>query len=264
MSEGEDYSDLDPSTFKFECRHQDDLIPTVSPEVDAVYKRARAMQKANVERDPKIDEEVLRLYRDTARVGHGKAMNNLAYAYMHGKGVEVNYDQAIYWMDKMIEADIGAGYYGMARPHQARRRAPEQKLGIWAYYRRSADRGYPTGQYEVGRKFVGKFNQTPVAAQAVATGLKMLRCSLEQGFAPAGEKLGFRYHNEGNYPAIGLLLSTCRSAGMWSKPLSSLWRVYWRRFRTRQPLQEPRTGKRLLWLAKTSPRRLQRKISKHR
>ena len=149
------------------------------------------MQKANVERDPKIDEEVLRLYRDTCRKSvTAKAMHNLVFAYLQGKGTPIDHGQAIYWTDKMIEADIGSGYYLMAQ--QIRDGiAPEQKLGIWAYYRRSADLGYSVGQYAVGRKFVGKFNQTPVArASGWATGLKMLRCSLEQGFAPAGEKTG--------------------------------------------------------------------------
>ena len=185
-----DIKNVDWKALEFTCKREKSLWPRVDEEADGWFKQARKLEKEDKEGAEKY---IIPLYEKAAERNHFKAINNLALMYRNGYGVPVNEKKAVELVERLIAMNIGAGYYQMGNFLEQGIGVEQDRVAALAYYRKSADLGDPQGQFLIGKTLVDKFLQTPMRAQAIALGTKMLECSLSQGHAPAGYELGMTY-----------------------------------------------------------------------
>lgn len=189
-------SDVDWRALEFACVHEAKVLPKPDPEQEEWYKEANMLFKAGVNA---YSEDLLQksfaLMLKAAEAGHIKAMNNVVVAYLDGDGVRINEDKAVEWAEKLIERNIGMGYYHMGVFLEQGIGVKQDRKAALAYFRKSADLGNPQGQLVVGNKILLAVGQSPEMEMinGYAIGTAMLKCSLTQGLREAGYELGFHY-----------------------------------------------------------------------
>lgn len=178
----------------FECKHESDLLPKPDIEADEWYRQANKLYKIGIEKGlaaPLADSASL-LTRSADR-GHVKAMNNLVLAYQRGEGVKQSDSEAVSWAERLIQRNIGMGYYHMGVfLQQGIGVRPDRKAAL-TYFRKAADLGNAQGQLVVGDKIARAFVQTPDKEHGFLIARTMLQCALDQGLAEAGHSLGMHY-----------------------------------------------------------------------
>jgi TPR repeat protein len=184
---------------EFTCVYEENILPKSDPEVDKWYKMANASYKAGVKmKNENLLRESFELMLRAAERGHVKAMNNLVLAYLDGDGVKVNEGKAVEWTEKLIEKNIGMGYYHMGVFLQQGIGVKQDRKAALEYFRKAADLGNAQGQLMVGNEIRRAAAQTSNREKGFSIGTSMLRCALTQGLADAGRSLGFHYLAEKN------------------------------------------------------------------
>jgi TPR repeat protein len=187
-------SAADWKSLEFKCVHEDDSLVKMDDETEEWYQQGNAAFKAGVKLG---SEELLRQSYErlmlAANRGHIKAMNNIVLAYMNGDGVKRSDAKAVEWAAKMIKANSGRGYYHMGTFLQQGIGVKQDRVAALAYFRKAADLGNSQGQLLAGDKLLAAVAQTPDRERGNQIGEAMLACSLAQGLAEAGYKLGFHY-----------------------------------------------------------------------
>jgi hypothetical protein len=124
---------------RWQCSFLRDHVPPVTPEADALFKEARAIQKSEKRLTSSEEEKIIDLYRQAADMGHWKAMNNLAGCYLYGEGTEVNFEAAHELMDKLIKLGAGVGYFGKYFAYRDGLGVPQDLARAFAYRSKAAD-----------------------------------------------------------------------------------------------------------------------------
>lgn len=217
-----DVSKIDWKALEFTCVHQKDIWPQVDNEADEWFQKARKLQKAGNERN---DEEIAALYHKAAERNHFKAINNLIPMYLRGEGVEPSEAKAVELAERLMNMNIGGGYYHMGVFLEQGIGVKQDRPASLAYFRKAADLGNDQGQEVVGDKMMLNFYLTPMKDKMVEIGRQMLECSLGQGHAPAGHKLGMFYASEASKEDHEKALRYFQQAGKLGYP-DSLFYLY--------------------------------------
>lgn len=182
---------IDWQALTFVCRHEKDLLPQPDHEADAWYQEANALYKLGTAKERPADlAESAGLLKKAADRGHVKAMNNLVLAYLHGEGVKQSDSEAVAWAERLVQRNIGMGYYHLAVfLEQGIGVKPDRKAAL-TYFRKAADLGNAQGQLVVGKKIAEAVAQTPDRDAGFQITRMMLQCALDQGLAEAGYELG--------------------------------------------------------------------------
>ena len=187
--------EIDWKALEFTCKHEEDLWPRVDKEADVWFKQARKLEKENREGTEKY---ILELYEKAAAKDHHKAINNLVVIYHTWEGVEDGEAKAVDYAERLIKMNVSSGYYHMGVFLEQGIGVRQDRPASLVYFRKAADLGNRQGQLVVGKKLLSDFQQTPLRDKAVPIGIKMLECSLAQGEAEAGAKLGYFYAEDNN------------------------------------------------------------------
>jgi len=75
---------FDPYRKTFECKHQVDVVPPLSPEADRLFQQALALVSYELWPAQRDYVQMARLYERAAAMGHWKAEFNLAGLYFLG------------------------------------------------------------------------------------------------------------------------------------------------------------------------------------
>ena len=177
-------------SLEFTCTHEKNRVPKFDQETDQWFKTARAYEKSGNE---SLFPEMVRLYEKAAERNHYKAMNNLAVIYAFGEGAEQDMGRALSLVERMMQQNIGMGYYKMGAFIEQGIGVEQDQMAALAYYRRAADLGSPQGQYAVGKKLLSIHKDAPEPARVRAVAIQMLECALAQGEAKAGDRLGWHF-----------------------------------------------------------------------
>lgn len=59
-------------------------------------------------------EEAFTYYLEAAQMGNAQAQCNVGYAYLVGEGIEMNYEQGVYWLEKAVAQDNIAAINNLA------------------------------------------------------------------------------------------------------------------------------------------------------
>ncbi|WP_284337055.1 DUF6396 domain-containing protein [Comamonas sp. NoAH] len=168
----------------FTCVHSRDADIPVTPEAQALFDKARALEKAP---GPKDFDTIARTYEQAVALGHWKAMQNVQILYYQGltthpapalRVTELN--------EKLIALGAAIGYYNMANNLETGYGVKQDKKAALAYYRKSADLGSPDGQAYVGNKLIFGFNKDDI-------GKAMLECAVAQNSSLGAKNLA-DYH----------------------------------------------------------------------
>ncbi|MDR2014859.1 MAG: sel1 repeat family protein [Azoarcus sp.] len=182
---------------EFSCVHQADLLPKPDPEVDEWFQKANALYKGGIKmRNENLLRESFELLLKAAEKGHVKAMNNVVVRSLdredEGKAVE--------WTKKLIERNIGMGYYHMGHFLEQGIGVKQDRKAALTYFRKAADLGNAQGQLVVGKKIkAASYDLSePEKNKVRAIGLAMMKCSLAQGNKEAGYELAKHYQIQAN------------------------------------------------------------------
>jgi uncharacterized protein len=180
---------IDLQSLEFVCIKEQK--PVSGKEVDDWFNMARAIEKG--ERSG-TDEQVLKLYENAVAKNHFKAIHSLARIYVSGSIVNVDHKRAVKLTELGIKLESAAAYFTMGIYLEDGIGVKPDKSAAFVYYRKSADMGYPPGQYVVGQLLLsGDYDGIEEKDEIIGIGLQMLECSLEQNFAEAGRLLGHYY-----------------------------------------------------------------------
>ena len=168
--------------------------PPFDKESDHWFKSARAIQKGE---RPGTDAQMVELYEMAAAKNHFKAIINLASIYAHGDGVEPDESRAVELLERAMRMDAPLAYYNMGAFLSQGIGVKKDQVAALAYFRKAADLGSPAGQHAVGDKLMAEFSASPDRDKVLPIAISMLECSLGQGFAKAGMRLGSHFSGVG-------------------------------------------------------------------
>ena len=187
--------DIDWKTLEFTCTQEKKSWPKFDLEADQWFQEANSLHKTGNEA---FETRVLELMLKAAERNHVKALNNLVIMYSQGDGVDADESKAVDYVERLIKMNIGSGYYHMGVFLEQGIGVKQDRPASLVYFRKAADLGNMQGQQVVGKKLLNDFRQTPFRDQMMPIGIKMLECSLAQGEAEAGAKLGYFYAEDNN------------------------------------------------------------------
>ncbi|MFT3720840.1 DUF6396 domain-containing protein [Pseudorhodoferax sp.] len=181
-------ADLPPKPdLSFTCVVDPDPGLPVTPEADAIFQKARAMEKSN---GPKDFDTIARTYEQAVALGHWKAMQNAQVLYYQGLTTHPAPAQRVIDLNEMlIKLGAAIGYYNMATYLEEGYGVKQDRKAALTYYRKSADLGSPLGQTRVGDLLAFKLKRPDI-------GVSILECAVGQGSADAARKLAGHYRTE--------------------------------------------------------------------
>lgn len=92
--------------------------------------------------------------------------------------------------------EVPACYYTMGHFLDQGIGVKQDRIAALPYFRKSADMGNRHGQYVVGDKLLNNFHSSPDRDKIFPVAIKMLECSLEQGYSKSGIELGAHFATE--------------------------------------------------------------------
>ncbi len=81
----------------------------------------------------------------------------------------------------------------------------QDRIAALPYFRKAADMGNRNGQYVIGEKLLSSFRLSPDKDKILPVGIKMLECSLSQGYTKSGIELGFYFSTRDHQKERGLI-----------------------------------------------------------
>ncbi|VAW68146.1 hypothetical protein MNBD_GAMMA08-1485 [hydrothermal vent metagenome] len=190
----------DLASLEFSCIKEQN--PPLDKEADEWFQQARRIERSE---QPGTAKEVIELYEKAVAKDHYKAINNLATIYIMGDIVETDHHRVLKLAEQGMQLESPMAYYAMGVNLEHGIGVKQDNPASLAYFRKSADMGYPPGQYAVGEILLGDFRQTPDAERIMGIGIQMLECSLEQGYAQAGIELGYYFTTRDDHKERGLV-----------------------------------------------------------
>ncbi|WP_027803924.1 SEL1-like repeat protein, partial [Paraburkholderia dilworthii] len=187
---------FDPHRRSFTCVYQDQHVPAIDPQAEAWFQQALALDNPDIWFEDIDYPKVYQLYRQAAERNHWKAMLNLASLIVSGyPGVpEQDPEIAIRWVEKAMQLGVPDAYDMMGTYHQNGMIKGGDSTNAYAFFQRAADLGSPAAQAFLGFKMSGNYDSPDGEFWGNATiGIKMLQCSLSQGYGDAADDLGYLY-----------------------------------------------------------------------
>ncbi len=188
------------TSLSFTCVEEQN--PPVDSDADKWFKEARAIQKGE---RPGSNAYMLDLYEKAAEKKHYKALNNLANIYGYGSAGKRDEHRAIDLIEQGMALEVPACYYTMGHFLDQGIGVKQDKIAALPYLRKAADMGNRYGQYVIGEKLLSNFRLSPDKDKILPVGIKMLECSLGQGYSKAGIELGYYFSSRDHHKERGLI-----------------------------------------------------------
>jgi TPR repeat protein len=181
-------SQLDWKSLEFKCVQEKKLWPVIrNEEAEKWFQLGRRMEKENREG---TEQAIVNAYEKASAENHFKAISNLIRIYALGIGVPVNQTKAVEYAERLIEMNIGVGYYHMGVFLEQGIGVKQDRLAALSYFRKAADLGNAQGQYVVGDKLITEFAASAEKDKVIPIAIQMLECALAQGDQKSGILLG--------------------------------------------------------------------------
>ncbi len=191
MTEPSINKEVDWTALDFTCTEEQN--PPVDAEADKWFKEARAIQKGE---RPGSNALTVELYEKSAERQHYKALNNLALIYGYGDIGKPKEHRAVELIEQGMALEAPICYYTMGIFFVQGIGVEQDRIAALPYFRKAADMGNRYGQYLVGEKLLNSSYSSPDGDKIFPVAIKMLECSLEQGYSKAGIELGAHFATE--------------------------------------------------------------------
>ena len=130
-------------------------------------------------------------FRESAEAGEPSAMLSLAFLYLHGEGVAVNYKEAVYWLELAAEKGLAPAQHSLALAYYEGRGVPRNTAVAANYFESAALQGLADAQYNLGVLYARGDGVTQDWARAKFWHEK----AAEQGVTDSELALGAMYAN---------------------------------------------------------------------
>ncbi len=91
-----------------------------------------------------------REFQESAEAGEPPAMLSLAFLYLHGEGVAVNYKEAVLWLERAAERGLAPAQHSLALAYYEGRGVPRNTAVAANYFESAALQGLADAQYNLG------------------------------------------------------------------------------------------------------------------
>ena len=133
--------------------------------------------------------EALKWYRLAAEQGSDSAQYSLGYMYQLGKGIELDYSEALKWYRLAAEQGSDSAQYSLGYMYQNGQGGEKDYSEALKWYALAADQGNYSSQYSLGYMY----QNGQGVEQGYSEALKWYRLSAEQGYDCAQKNLGEMY-----------------------------------------------------------------------
>lgn len=157
---------------------------------DETLLKAAARYKMGINCDVNTEKAVA-IYKQLARKHNPRAMYELGKMYLHGDGVETDYNAALQLFNGAAHADVSPAYNQLAYMHQKGLGVPINMKRAYNYYQQSAEKGNPQGYYGMGYLLYKGLGAEQNYEQAVG----YLEKGAEKGHGACSFLLGVYYAN---------------------------------------------------------------------
>jgi hypothetical protein len=170
---------------EMKCVSEAETHPTLDPQADEWFKRARAIQKHEIEG---TNEEVVELYKKAIERKHWKAYSNLADMYLHGNGIKRDTSKGIDILEVGMKLNYARCYAMMGNCLAYGVGVRQDDKASWAYHRKAAELGDSGSQVLVGDKI--RMSKEMGGLELPDIGNKIIECADRQNDPQAAYELG--------------------------------------------------------------------------
>lgn len=125
-----------------------------------------------------------------AEQGNAEAEYELGIMYSHGRGLPLNFAEALRWYRKSAEQGYSGGQTGLGDLYFRGKGLPQDYAEAIRWYQKASDQGFPRAQYNLGYMYYQGFG----AQQSYAEAIRWYRKAAEQGQANAQNNLAGMYY----------------------------------------------------------------------
>jgi uncharacterized protein len=133
----------------------------------------------------------LRIVRPLAEKGDPEAQSALGYMYEEGKGVRVDFGQALIWYRKAAAQEEAQGQNNLGRMYEQGRGVSQDYVQAVAWFRKAAEQGFAMAQSNLGQMYAQGHGVSQDYVQASA----WFRKAADQGDSDGQFQLGYMYLN---------------------------------------------------------------------
>ena len=181
---------FDPHRPTFECKHEADAVPPITPEAEAVFQQAVALDSYEIWYEQRDYTKIAALYEQAMKLGHWKGQFNLAGLYLKGVGVPQDTEKALALTEDLMKKGVPAAWDNMGAYYMGGVGPLKQGATVgYSFWQRAADIGSTAAQTYIGAKLLGNHDEPPTFWGNRAIGLKMLACAVAQGGGQAAYAL---------------------------------------------------------------------------
>ena len=150
---------------------------------------AMAMQVVNVSAQASTQNEEFAVVLQKAQQGDTEAQNTVGDMYRKGKGVEQNYEQALYWYRKAAEQGHADAQMSIGHMYDEGIGVSLDKVQAFHWYLKAAEQGHADAQYNIGIMY--QFGEG--VEQNLEQALYWYKKGAEQGESWSQFKVGYFY-----------------------------------------------------------------------
>lgn len=183
---------FDPHRTSFTCEIEASKVPPIDAQADTWFREAQALDDPDIWEEDRDYKKIVQLTRQAAERRHWKAMLNLATLYLEKRDPPNGEMEALALIEQAMRLGIPAAYDRMGTYYMNSVGVTGDATKAFAFWQKAADMGNPQAMAYLGDKLAATWDSPHDRFWAnIPVSIKMLECSLAQGYGPAAYTLAF-------------------------------------------------------------------------
>ncbi|WP_312520613.1 tetratricopeptide repeat protein [Massilia sp.] len=183
---------FDPHRSTFTCELEASKVPPIDAQADAWFREAQALEDPQTWEEDRDYKKIVQLTRQAAERRHWKAMLNLATLYLEKRDPSNGEMEALALVEQAMRLGIPAAYDRMGTYYMNSVGVSGDATKAFAFWQKAAEMGNPQAMAYLGDKMAATWDSPSDRFWAnIPVSIKMLECSLAQGYGPAASTLAF-------------------------------------------------------------------------
>jgi hypothetical protein len=190
LPRNEDLTLFDPHRASFTCQIEASKVPPIDAQADAWFREAQALDDPDTWEEDRDYKKIVQLTRQAAERRHWKAMLNLATLYLEKRDPPHGEMEALALVEQAVRLGIPAAYDRMGTYYMNGVGVPGDATKAFSFWQKAAEMGNPQAMAYLGDKMAATWDSPRDGFWAnIPVAIKMLECSLAQGYGPAAYSL---------------------------------------------------------------------------
>nr|WP_308410528.1 tetratricopeptide repeat protein [Janthinobacterium sp. ROICE36] len=185
---------FNPHVPDFICETEASKVPPIDAQAEDWFLEARAMEDPEIFVEDRDYKKIVDLTRQAAERLHWKAMLNLASLYVEGRDPLHGEEEAVQLVEKAMRLGIPAAYDRMGTYYANGTGVNGDITRAYAFWQKAAQMGNPQAMDFLGEKLTaGKDYPGAEMWGNIPVAIKMMECTLGQGYGPSAYDLSYLY-----------------------------------------------------------------------